>query len=287
MGLLHATDWLKDVEGIAREGRKDLESAAREYNQAVTNGYSIEYVYAFCGPDHRDVTDAARQFSVSEAGNIPSRFCKLMDLQTLKMIHEESINQSTRVPSCEISFSGFFEESGDYGDAVVTTIEGEQLRGLYEKYGDRLFDRNVRLFLGARKGGVNAGIQDTLDSATERKNFWAYNNGLTFICDDYTQPKRGKMTLRNFSIVNGCQTTVTLANASTSILKNVRVLVRFIRASERVIDSVITYNNSQNPIRLWVSEFPKQTSKETKEGLGITPTAILLRTKKRRNTEVD
>jgi hypothetical protein len=271
LGLLHTTDWLKDLEGIKREGRKELESAATDYNQAVANGYSVEYVYAFCGPDQKDASDAVRQFNVSEAGNIPSRFCKLMALETLKTIHEESINQSTRVASCEISLSEYFEESGAYGDAIVTTVDGEQLRELYEKHGDRLFDRNVRLFLGVRKGGVNAGIQETLDSTSERKNFWAYNNGLTFICDDYTGPKRGRITLRNFSIVNGCQTTVTLANAPTGALEDVRVLVRFIRASERVIDSVITFNNSQNPIRLWDLSSQNKLQKKLKKELAAMP----------------
>jgi hypothetical protein len=271
LGLLHTTDWLKDIEGIKREGRKELESAAADYHQAIANGYSVEYVYAFCGPDKKEVSDAARQFNNSQAGNIPSRFCKLMTLETLRTIHDESINQSTRVPSCELSVTKYFEETGAYGEAIVTTLNGEQLRDLYEKHGDRLFDRNVRLFLGARKGGVNAGIQDTLESATERKNFWAYNNGLTFICDDYTGPKHGKIKLTNFSIVNGCQTTVTLANASSAVLKDVRVPVRFIRASERVIDSVITFNNSQNPIRLWDLNSQDKLQKKLKKELAAMP----------------
>lgn len=271
LGLLHTTDWLKDVEGIKREGRKELESAASDYNQAITNGHSVEYVYAFCGPENKDVSDAVRQFNVSEAGNIPSRFCRLMGLNTLRTIHEESINQATRVPSCEISVSHSFEESGAYGDAIVTTLDGNQLRELYEQHGDRLFDRNVRLFLGARKGGVNAGIQETLNSSSERKHFWAYNNGLTFICDDYTGPTNGKITLTNFSVVNGCQTTVTLANASTSALADVRVLVRFIRASERVIDSIITFNNSQNPIRLWDLSSQDKLQKKLKKELAAMP----------------
>ena len=272
LGLVHTTDWLKDIEGMKRQGRPELEAAAVDYTQAVANGYSVEYVYAFCGPDHRDVSDAARQFNFSEAGNLPSRFCKLMSLETLKTIHDESINQSTRIASCELSgIKHFFDESGDYGDAIVTTLGGDQLRNLYEAHGDRLFDRNVRLFLGARKGGVNAGIQETLASSTDRKNFWAYNNGLTFICDDYAPPKGGKMKLTNFSIVNGCQTTVSLASASHEALKDVRVLVRFIRASEGVIDSVITYNNSQNPIRLWDLSSQDKLQKKLKKDLAALP----------------
>lgn len=272
LGLIHTTDWLKDAEGMKRQGRPELEAAALDYNQAIANGYSVEYIYAFCGPDHRDVSDAARQFNLSEAGNLPSRFCKLMALDTLKTIHDETINQSTRIASCELlRITHYFEESGDYGEAIVTTLDGEQVRQLYETYGDRLFDRNVRLFLGARKGGVNAGIQETLGSKTERKNFWAYNNGLTFICDDYSSPSRGKLKLTNFSIVNGCQTTVSLASASAEALKDVRVLVRFIRASERVIDSVITFNNSQNPIRLWDLNSQDKLQKKLKRELADLP----------------
>jgi hypothetical protein len=195
-----------------------------------------------------------------------------MPLETLKTIHEESIDQATRVESCEIRISDFFRETGNYGEAIVTTLEGKQLRKLYEDHGDRLFDRNVRLFLGARKGSVNAGIQDTLASTTERKNFWAYNNGLTFICDDFTTPVKKRMQLTNFSIVNGCQTTVALSNATLVALEDVRVPVRFIRAAESVIDSVITYNNSQNPIRRWDLNSQNKLQKKLKKELAALPT---------------
>ena len=104
-----------------------------------------------------------------------------MGLEFLRMLHEESISQSTRVASCSIKLSNYLQESGAYGEAIVSTIDGAQLSALYQTHGDQLFDRNVRLFLGVRKGGVNAGIQSTLASASERKNFWAYNNGITFI----------------------------------------------------------------------------------------------------------
>lgn len=271
LGLLHTTDWLKNPEGLAREGRPELEAAAREYAAATANGYPVEYVYAFCGPDSKDVSDAARQFNFDAVNDTPSRLAKLMGLDFLKTLHEESISQSTRVESCSIRLSNYFEESGAYGKAIVTTIDGTQLSALYQAHGDQLFDRNVRLFLGVRKGGVNAGIQNTLVSASDRKNFWAYNNGITFICDDFDPPRRGQMVLRNFSIVNGCQTTVSLANASPEALEDIRVPVRFIRASEKVIDAVITYNNSQNPIRLWDLNSQNKLQKKLKRQIAEPP----------------
>src|SRR6266403_2016793 len=77
LGLLHTTDWLRNPEGLAREGRPELEAAAREYGDAISKGYPVEYIYAFCGPDAKDVSDAARQFNFEAINNVPSRLAKL------------------------------------------------------------------------------------------------------------------------------------------------------------------------------------------------------------------
>jgi hypothetical protein len=276
LGVLHTTDWLKDPEALTREGRSELAAAARDYLDAVSTGYSVEYLYVFCGPDHKDVLDTARQFNVNEAGNVPSKHCTVISLDHLKTIHEEGVDQNTRLDSCEISLpkDKFFEESGTFGTAAVSTVSGEELRLLHENFGDRLFDRNVRLFLGAHKGGVNAGIRDTLGSDSDRQNFWAYNNGVTFICDHY-ELKNNKIRLTNFSIVNGCQTTVSLANATVQAARDSKVLVRFIASPEAVIDSIIRFTNSQNPIRLWDLNAQDKLQKRIRRELAELPKPYL------------
>jgi len=269
LNLIHATDWLNDPEALDRDGRKDLAVAARDYLQAVGNGFSVEYLYVYTGLPNKDVIDTARQFNVNEAGNVPSRFCRVVSLDDLRTLHEEYIDQATRISDAIVHIVGAraYEQTGDFGRALVTTIRGEVLRDLHTKYGDRLFERNVRLFLGARKGGVNAGIRDTLESEAERKNFWAYNNGVTFVCDKFDL-RRDEVTLHNFSIVNGCQTTVSLANAPTAAARDAAVLVRFIAApDERVIDSIIRYTNSQNPIRPWDLNAQDRFQKKLKKQL--------------------
>ena len=56
---------------------------------------------------------------------------------------------------------------GEY-DYALTAIPGEALRFVYEKYGTRLLEANVRSFLSVKGKGVNAGIQNTLtDGAGE------------------------------------------------------------------------------------------------------------------------
>jgi hypothetical protein len=276
LALIHTTDWLKDPESLERDGRPDLAAAAGDYMAAIGRGFSVEYIYAYCGPPHKDVDDTARQFNVSEAGNVPSRSCPVVHLDSLIAEHNERINQSTRIGNVELKVipARSFEEKGGFGEAFVTTLTGAQLRELYSSHGDRLFDRNVRLFLGARKGGVNAGIRDTIDSQNDRPNFWAYNNGVTFVCDRYTLAG-DILTLQNLSIVNGCQTTVTIANSLPAAVKQVRVLARFIAAPERAIDSIIRFTNSQNPIRLWDLTAQDKLQKKLKRQLAELPQPFL------------
>ena len=71
-------------------------------------------------------------------------------------------------------------EMTDY-DYALTAIPGEALRFIYEKYGARLLEANVRSFLSAT-GKVNKGIRDTLQGAPER--FMAYNNGIVVVADE-------------------------------------------------------------------------------------------------------
>jgi hypothetical protein len=288
LSLIHTTDWLKDPEALQRDGRKDLATAANEYLSAVGDGFSVEYLYVYCGPPNKDVDDAARQFNVTEAGNVPSRSCRVVHLPTLVAEHNETIDQSTRIERTVVKFNKkrAYEETGDFGKALVTTITGRQLRQLYEAHGDQLFNRNVRLFLGARKGGVNAGIRDTIDSEADRNNFWAYNNGLTFVCDHY-QVKDNNLVLHNFSIVNGCQTTVTIGNSPPDSVRSITVLARFISAKEKDIDSIIRFNNSQNPIRAWDLTAQDKLQKRLKRDLARLPQPFLYVLRKGETRQLD
>jgi hypothetical protein len=97
---------------------------------------------------------------------------------------------------------------------------------------------------------------------------------VTFICDEYEQLD-GQLELQNFSIVNGCQTTVTIGNSSEAAVRDVRVLARFIAAPERAIDSIIRYTNSQNPIRIWDLSAQDKLQKKLKKELAKLPQPYL------------
>ena len=100
--------------------------------------------------------------------------------------------------------------------SYLAAMPGTLLARLYDDFGERLLELNVRSFLQAR-GKVNKGIRDTL--LREAGQFFAYNNGLTAIAQDARLIRRedGTMALawlRGLQIVNGGQTTASIHRAA-------------------------------------------------------------------------
>ena len=152
-------------------------------------------------------------------------------------------------------------DMSDY-DYAMTVIPGEALRFVYDKYGDRLLEANVRSFL-SMTGKVNKGIRDTLKHNPER--FMAYNNGIVIVADevrlgDTTDGGPGIRWLKGMQIVNGGQTTASLyfgqkKNQEVD-LSRVRVPAKVIAlkssdpaSEEELIANISKYANSQNSVR--------------------------------------
>ena len=153
-------------------------------------------------------------------------------------------------------------DNDDY-DYALTAIPGEALRLLYEKFGARLLEANVRSFLSVKGKGVNAGIQGTLRSAPGR--FMAYNNGIVIVADEMRFGKPGDGStgiawLKGLQIVNGGQTTASIYFAKKKFpdtdLSKVRVPAKIILmkaqdpvAEEALVSDISRFANSQSAVR--------------------------------------
>lgn len=153
-----------------------------------------------------------------------------------------------------VEIDGYFEEVGADWTAVCASIPAKWLTELHGRYGDKLFSANVRGYMPSRRTAqnINFNIEDTARQKPGR--FWAYNNGVTALVHDYLTPqsanRRGTLELTGIAIVNGAQTTGALSRSGSAGLDDVSVLARFIRSdNDEIIDEVIRYNNSQNPIK--------------------------------------
>ena len=151
----------------------------------------------------------------------------------------------------------------DY-DYALTAIPAEALRLLYEQFGARLLEANVRSFLSVKGKGVNAGIQNTLRTAPER--FMAYNNGIVIVADKMELDKAGGegstgiLWLKGLQIVNGGQTTASIYFSKKRFpetdLSRVRVPAKIIvmrdddsAKEEALVSDISRYANSQNAVR--------------------------------------
>jgi len=149
----------------------------------------------------------------------------------------------------------------DY-DYALTVIPGEALFFVYEKYGARLLEANVRSFL-SMTGKINKGIRATLKNDPER--FMAYNNGIVLVADEVSLSKTvdggsGILWIKGMQIVNGGQTTATIYFSKKKNpeidLRRIRVPAKIIvmkssipEEEEILISDISKYANSQNSVR--------------------------------------
>lgn len=107
--------------------------------------------------------------------------------------------------------------SEDY-ESYLAIVPGSFLNDIYQQYSARLLESNVRSFLNTR-GEINKGILNTI--LNDKSKFFAYNNGISTTADsiELTHTDKGLFitTFKNLQIINGGQTTASLASA---VIKN-------------------------------------------------------------------
>lgn len=146
-------------------------------------------------------------------------------------------------------------KSADY-ESYLMVMPATILGDLYEKYGDRLLEQNVRCFLQAR-GKVNKGMRSTI--LTDPEMFFAYNNGITATAREViAEPKADGIyikEIKDLQIVNGGQTTASLFHTSRKdkaslekIFVQMKLSVVDSEKGEEVIPKISEYANTQNKV---------------------------------------
>ncbi|MCA3108209.1 MAG: AIPR family protein [Rhodocyclaceae bacterium] len=141
---------------------------------------------------------------------------------------------------------------GEY-EAFLCVVPGTQLARIYDRWGSRLLEQNVRSFLQL-KGNVNKGMARTIKETPDR--FFAYNNGITATAEALTLTDDGRAIarIRNLQIVNGGQTTASLSYQHVRGESLERVFVQMklsiIRPelAEEVVPKISEYANTQNKV---------------------------------------
>ena len=151
--------------------------------------------------------------------------------------------------------------STDDYTAYLCNIPGTVLATLYNTYGGRLLEGNVRSFLQT-KGKVNKGIRNTILNNPDM--FFAYNNGIAATAysmnADIIEGVTYITEITALQIVNGGQTTASLAMASLKDKRDgstEKILKIFVpmklsivspEKAQELIPNISRYANSQNKV---------------------------------------
>ncbi len=147
----------------------------------------------------------------------------------------------------------------DQYKSYLGVIPGSVLADIYDKYGSKLLEGNVRSFLST-KVAVNKKIRATILNMPQM--FFAFNNGISAtameVVIENTDHGRFITFARDFQIINGGQTTASISNArykDKANLEGLYVQMKLtdiqestVEEADELIRSISRSSNSQNKV---------------------------------------
>ena len=142
-------------------------------------------------------------------------------------------------------------------ESYMGVMPGVVLADIYDEYGARLLEGNVRSFLST-KGAVNKKIRETILRSPEQ--FFAFNNGISVTASNVRFDDSGNLSYaEEFQIINGGQTTASLSNARFSDkadLSKINVLMKLTvtrddmdaDAKQNLLATISRASNQQNKV---------------------------------------
>ncbi|SHE98893.1 AIPR protein [Bacteroides luti] len=207
--------------------------------------------------------DTPKDFRLKSLEEILVRF----EVWDIERLHRLAQSKGNREP-IEIDFEEMMNTSipclempvkNELYECYLAIVPGLILSTLYQNYGTRLLESNVRAFL-QQTGKVNQGIRDTI--RREPQMFLTYNNGLATTAQEVKtkMSDNGHLvitSIKDFQIVNGGQTTASLFHTSRKYkeadISNVFVQMKLtvIKDEEKkneTVPLISRYANSQNKV---------------------------------------
>ena len=236
--------------------RNSLEETSEEFH--ITNqlyqqldsisGYQIYFL------TNKNERTRIKEHDVKARGEL-CRISVIDIVQIQKLTEGKDIQEDITIDNLAIPVLTADFDNEDYR-SYLAVLDGDFLANIYEDYGHRLLEKNVRVFLGTSRK-INAGIQKTIQNEAEM--FFAYNNGITATAEDITTQvtKGGRVitSLKNLQIVNGGQTTSSIfyafkKNIDISKIK-VQMKLSVIEKQEKIdkiIPEISRCANTQNKV---------------------------------------
>ena len=219
--LVHCWPIVSNLETAAEERRQlrireELYDAAVDYkSEVVESGKRVVLVVV----EWADGDPAAARGSMEAwiAGNVGT---PIQSFQVVNFAGVRQMWETQKAPAKRYNGSKTIRYLIDEGKteipehkAIVVDVPGSELVSLFRDIKEVLFDPNVRFGVGETR--YNLRIGETARSNPEK--FWYFNNGITMVCDSYSESD-GVITLNRPGVVNGGQTIRQIERSERSLL---------------------------------------------------------------------
>lgn len=244
--------------------QKNAEESSPGYGLAidVQNRYRNVSRYRFFLITDMVMSNRIKEIPNTELGNAIAEY-HIWDIARLQGLYaSKSGKEEIVIDVKEFSENGIpclEAGSNDEYTAYLCSIPGSILAALYNRYGGRLLEGNVRSFLTA-KGKINKEIRNTI--LNKPGMFFAYNNGIAATAYD-VKVEYGSVCpyiteITSLQIVNGGQTTASLAAAAINdkdkahglrdIYVPMKLSVVTPEKAMELIPNIAKYANKQNKV---------------------------------------
>lgn len=246
------TFFRKSIEGFHNQLEETSEAYAMAYY--LMNYYQrkkIDRVRLMILTDGK-TTRSLRELPSKKSHGITFDY-RIVDIEYLYKIYSSQQDSGEFEVKTDIPFLKVNSEKDSY-QSYLSVLTGDFLVKIYEKFGQKLFEQNVRTFLQFR-GAVNRGLKNTIEYRPEM--FFAYNNGITATASSVEIGENGNINcIKNFQIVNGGQTTSAIyaayKNSKLDVSKvSVQMKLSVVNKTEQqddFVSKVAEYANTQNKI---------------------------------------
>lgn len=136
---------------------------------------------------------------------------------------------------------------------IISNSEGNNMLS-------NIFEDNVRDFQGYNS--VNDGIKKTINDKALQDQFAILNNGITIIANSI-KTVGDNISISDYQIVNGCQTSYVLFDNKSMLTENSSVIIKLIEVENSdILDKVIYTTNRQTEVKeeafIAISKFQKK-----------------------------
>jgi hypothetical protein len=230
----HLTQWashfaepdavfLAKTRGLSTVSRAHLERARDAYKR----GHALEFQFVSTG-----------RISPAASGRQPTNF-RFFGGRQLFSVYEDYAAGVQPIPELDLPVaSDQVETAEDAGVRLgIYLVRGSAIREVARSYPNRIFARNIRGFIG-EKSPVNTAIVHTVKHEPHR--FRYLNNGLTMVCDRSVASTEGtisKLRLFNPQVVNGQQTSRSIASTTEAESGQVEVIVKVVTINRETVDA--------------------------------------------------